>query len=54
MSPSEGVFRSKVFPGLWLDQRAFWNNDLTAILARLEQGLQSAEFQQFHENRQRP
>jgi Uma2 family endonuclease len=42
-----GIFRSEVFPGLWLDERAFWNNNLPGLLAKLEQGLQSPEFLTF-------
>ena len=38
---ADGVFRSKVFPGLWLDSAAFWRKDRNKLLAVLEQGLQS-------------
>jgi Uma2 family endonuclease len=42
MAPdADGVFRSKVFPGLWLDSAAFWRKDAVRQLAVLEQGLQS-------------
>ena len=37
----DGVFRSKVFPGLWLDSAAFWRKDRSKLLAVLEQGLRS-------------
>ena len=37
---ADGVFRSKVFPGLWLDSAAFWRKDRNKLLAVLEQGLQ--------------
>jgi hypothetical protein len=47
-----GIFRSRVLPGLWLDERAFWNNDIPGVLARLEEGLKSAEFKEFRESRQ--
>jgi Putative restriction endonuclease len=46
-----GVYRSEVFPGLWLDEPAFWNHDVPAVLATLEKGLQSPEFAAFRENR---
>ena len=40
MAPdADGVFRSKVFPGLWLDSAAFWRKDRLKLLAVLEQGL---------------
>ena len=38
---ADGVFRSKVFPGLWLDSAAFWRKDRSKLLAVLEQGLRS-------------
>jgi hypothetical protein len=34
-----GVFRSEVFPGLWLNARALVEGDLTRVLAVLQQGL---------------
>ncbi len=36
-----GVIRSKVFPGLWLATKALLAGDLAAVLATLQQGLQS-------------
>jgi Uma2 family endonuclease len=50
----DGVFRSSVLPGLWLDEPAFWRDDIPAVLPRLEQGLTSGEFllfQQAHTRR---
>jgi Putative restriction endonuclease len=44
---ADQVFRSIVFPGLWLDQDAFWRNDGTRMLATLEAGLATAEHQEF-------
>ena len=44
------VYRSEVFPGLWLDGSAFWNHDIPAVLATLEKGLQSSEFAAFLES----
>jgi len=49
-----GVFRSGVLPGLWLDEPAFWRDDIPAVLARLEEGLRSEEFRKFHEARSAP
>ena len=45
----DGVFRSKVFPGLWLDADALLAGDLTRLVAVLEQGLATAEHAAFVE-----
>jgi hypothetical protein len=45
----DGVFRSRVFPGLWLDAPAFFKGDIERVLATLQRGLQSPEHQQFVE-----
>lgn len=37
----DGLFRSRVFPGLWLDPAAFLANDKPALLAALGRGLAS-------------
>jgi Uma2 family endonuclease len=39
----EGVFRSKVFPGLWLDAIALLQGDLAAVLKQLQEGLETSE-----------
>ncbi len=44
---SKGVYRSRVFPGLWLDGPALWNYDLARLLQTLGRGLQSAEHAAF-------
>ena len=36
-----GIFRSKVFPGLWIDSAALWRRDRGQLLAVLEQGVQA-------------
>lgn len=38
---SEGIIRSRVFPGLWLDVRALTSEDATGVIAGLQQGLAS-------------
>ncbi|NES20774.1 MAG: Uma2 family endonuclease, partial [Symploca sp. SIO3E6] len=35
----EGIIRSEVFPGLWLDKQALLAGDLAQVLAVLQQGL---------------
>lgn len=43
----DGVYRARVFPGLWLDARAFLDRDMPRVLAVLQQGIASPEHQQF-------
>jgi Uma2 family endonuclease len=38
-----GILRSRVFPGLWLDEAAMWRRDLAQVLDVLGQGMASAE-----------
>jgi Uma2 family endonuclease len=48
LSPdADGVLRSRVFPGLWLDGKALLAANLQQVLAKLEDGLRSAEHQAF-------
>ncbi len=44
---ASGVFRPEGLPGLWLEEPAFWANDLAAMLARLEEGMASVAFREF-------
>jgi Uma2 family endonuclease len=44
---AKGVFRSRVFPGLWLDGPALWKYDLARLLHTLQRGLRSAEHAAF-------
>lgn len=44
---ANGVIRSEVFPGLWLNVPAALKRDTTAILATLQQGIQSPEHARF-------
>ena len=49
MLPADGVLRSQVFPGLWLDVAAFWADDGAKMLAMLNAGLSSEDHQKFVE-----
>ena len=40
---TQRVLRSEIFPGLWLNPAAIFNDDLATILAILRQGLASPE-----------
>lgn len=42
-----GVIKSRQFPGLWLSVAALLSGDMVAVLATLQEGLQSAEHQEF-------
>ena len=37
----DGIYRSRVFPGLWLDSAAFLAGDLAQVLATLQAGITS-------------
>jgi len=43
----DGIYRSKVFPGLWLDPDALVTRDLDRLIRVLEQGLASPEHGKF-------
>jgi hypothetical protein len=43
----DGIWRSRVFPGLWLDGAALLKGDMPRVLAVLQQGLKSAEHEAF-------
>ena len=45
--PADGVYRSAVFAGLWLDAPALLAGDLARVLAILNEGIHSPEHQQF-------
>jgi Uma2 family endonuclease len=48
MAASEdGIYRSEVFPGLWLDSNALFAEDLNRLIAVLEQGLATREHVEF-------
>ncbi|MBM4070133.1 MAG: Uma2 family endonuclease [Planctomycetes bacterium] len=42
-----GVYRSRVFPGVWLDGPAFWAGDTQAVITRLHEGIATPEHQEF-------
>jgi hypothetical protein len=48
IEPDEnGVLRSLVFPGLWLDYSKLLSGDFSGVLAVLQAGLNSPEHAQF-------
>jgi len=44
---SDGIYRSKVFPGLWIDPSAVLTGDITRLLAVVQQGLAAPEHATF-------
>jgi Uma2 family endonuclease len=46
---ADGIWRSRVFPGLWLDGKALLAGDSKRVLAKLDEGLKSPEHQAFVE-----
>ena len=44
---ADGIFRSTVFPGLWLDPKAFWERDLRGLETIIEQGCGTPEHAEF-------
>jgi Uma2 family endonuclease len=43
----DGLLRSRIFPGLWLDSKALLAGNLQQVLARLQEGLRSPEHERF-------
>lgn len=44
---SDGIYRSPVFPGLWLDPVALLSNDMSRVLQILQQGIADVSHQDF-------
>ena len=44
---ADGLWRSRIFPGLWLDGKALLERDLARVLARLQEGINSPEHRAF-------
>ena len=47
LSEEDGVIRSRVFPGLWLDVVAMLDGNMPQVLSVLQSGINSAEHQAF-------
>jgi hypothetical protein len=47
LAGKDGVIRSEIFPGLWLDPDALLRRDRKRLLAVLRQGLASREHEAF-------
>jgi Uma2 family endonuclease len=49
VSSNDGMLRSEVFPGLWIDARAFIADDINKAIAGVQKGLASLEHATFVE-----
>jgi Uma2 family endonuclease len=49
VADADGVIKSRVFPGLWLDITSLITENMTKVLAVLQQGLNSKEHAEFVE-----
>jgi Uma2 family endonuclease len=47
ITAEDGVLRSRIFPGLWLNPDHIWAGDFAAMQALVQQGCQSAEHAEF-------
>jgi len=47
LTSSDGIVRSEVFPGLWLDVTALLRGDMATVLRILQQGLGTPEHTEF-------
>jgi Uma2 family endonuclease len=50
LTSDDGILRSEVFPGLWLDVAALWAGDGPKMLAALNAGLATEEHRRFAEH----
>jgi len=53
IQPEDGVLKSKTFPGLWIDVKAFLDADLDGMIRSLDAGLASPEHAKFVEKLRR-
>ena len=44
---ADGVLRSRVFPGLWLDPDALWNGGFAGVAVAVQQGVATSEHEAF-------
>lgn len=48
LAPGEdGILRSEIFPGLWLQPAALWDNDMASLLRTVQQGIASPAHRAF-------
>lgn len=47
LRPRQGIYRSRIFPGLWIDGAALLARDSNRLIAAVQQGLATAEHARF-------
>jgi Uma2 family endonuclease len=47
LAPEDGIYRSRIFPGLWLDGSALLAGNMARVLTTLQQGLATADHADF-------
>jgi hypothetical protein len=47
---NDGIFRSRIFPGLWIDNKALLDGDYAQLMDTIEAGMQTAEYKSFSAN----
>jgi Uma2 family endonuclease len=52
--PADGIWRSRVFPGLWIDTKALLSGDASRLLRTARKGLRSAEHKAFAQPAKKP
>ncbi|MGL5132370.1 MAG: Uma2 family endonuclease [Planktothrix sp.] len=50
LADAEGIIKSEIFAGLWLDEQALLNGNLAQVLTILQQGIATVENQDFIKN----
>ena len=47
LADADGITRSRIFPGLWLDRTSLLNGDMQKVLSVLQLGISSKEHNKF-------
>ncbi len=47
LADSEGIIKSEIFPGLWLDEQSLLTGNMAQVLTILQQGIATVEHQDF-------
>lgn len=50
LADTEGILKSEIFPGLWLDEQSLLTGNLAQVLTILQQGIATVEHQNFIKN----